>query len=204
MNNQPSLKQLLSSDLERQFELEGRPAASNFARLLCRLPHPRFLPLVLCRVSRAAMLGKVPVLPQLLTYLNIVLFGLEVTPRCQIGPGIFLPHPSGTVIGAWRIGNNATILQGVTLGAKTMDLAFDFRLRPEVGDNVLVGAGAKILGGIRIGDNVTVGANAVVVDSVEAGNTVVGIPARPIAKNDYGGEVRKAQATGDEPGERRR
>ena len=149
------LRQLLYRDLARQCQLEGRsPAAPGWAALLGRLLHHRFLPILLCRASRAAMLGHIPVLPKLLTYLNIVIFGLEVTPRCEIGPGIFFPHTSGTVIGAWRIGSNVTILQGVTLGAKQMDLAFDASLRPEVGDNVLLGAGAKILGGIRIGDNV--------------------------------------------------
>jgi len=111
-----------------------------------------------------------------------VLFGLEVSPRCEIGPGIFFPHPSGTVIGAWRIGSNVTIFQGVTLGAKELDMDFDFRLRPDVGDNVVLGSGSKILGGIHIGDNVAVGANSVVVDSVEADTTVVGIPARKVAK----------------------
>jgi serine O-acetyltransferase len=185
-NNKVTLMQLLHSDLARQAELEGRPVARpSFARLLRRLLHPRFLPIVLCRASRAARLRKIPVLPELLTYLNIVLFGLEVTPRCEIGPGIFFPHPSGTVIGAWRIGNNVTILQGVTLGAKRMDLGFDFRLRPEIGDNVTLGAGSKILGGIHIGDNVTVGANSVVVDSVEADSTVVGIPARALSKRPH-------------------
>jgi serine O-acetyltransferase len=89
------------------------------------------------------------------------------------------------VIGAWRIGQNVTILQGVTLGAKRMDLGFDFKLRPEIGDNVTLGAGAKILGGIQIGDSVTVGANSVVVDSVEAGSTVVGIPARKISEKPH-------------------
>ncbi len=182
-----NLRQLLYSDLARQVGLEGRPITRpGFAELLRRLLHPRFLPIVLCRLSRAAMRARIPVLPELLTYLNIVLFGLEVTPRCEIGPGIFFPHPSGTVIGAWRIGQNATILQGVTLGAQRMDLHFDSTLRPEVGDNVTLGAGSKILGGIRIGDNVTVGANAVVVDSVEANCTVVGIPARRLSKRPHG------------------
>jgi serine O-acetyltransferase len=185
-NNKVPLKQLLYRDLARQAELEGRPdARPSIARLLRRLLHPRFLPIVLCRASRAARLRKIPVLPELLTYLNIVLFGLEVTPRCEIGPGIFFPHPSGTVIGAWRIGSNVTILQGVTLGAKRMDLGFDCRLRPEIGDNVTLGAGSKILGGIHIGDNVTVGANSVVVDSVEADSTVVGIPAHAISKQPH-------------------
>ena len=180
------LKQLLYSDLARQARLEGRPVKQpGLVGLLGRLPHHRFLPSVLCRGSRAAMLAGIPVLPQLLTYLNIVLFGLEVSPRCEIGPGIFFPHPSGTVIGAWRIGRNATIFQGVTLGAKELDMDFDFRLRPNVGNNVVLGAGSKILGGIRIGDNVTVGANSVVVDSVEDDSTVVGIPARRISKERH-------------------
>jgi serine O-acetyltransferase len=183
MTNKESLLRLLYADLARQRVLEGRPVTRpSVAGLLSHLLHPRFLPIVLCRVSRAARLRHIPVLPELLTYLNIVIFGLEVTPRCEIGSGIFFPHPCGTVIGAWRIGVNVTILQGVTLGAKQMDLTFDASLRPEIGDNVMLGAGSKVLGGIRIGDNVTVGANAVVVGSVESNCTVVGIPARRLPK----------------------
>ena len=175
------LKQLLHSDLARQIALEGSTAArSGFAGFIRRLLHHRFLPIVLCRAGRAAMLRGIPVLPGLLTYLNIVLFGLEVSPRCEIGPGIFFPHASGTVIGAWRIGSNVTIFQAVTLGSKELDMEFDRKLRPDIGDNVVLGAGSKILGGIHIGDHAIVGANAVVVDSVEAGSTVVGIPARKV------------------------
>jgi serine O-acetyltransferase len=177
------LKQLLYSDLARQAELEGSANAQpGFTRLLRRLLHHRFLPIVVCRVSRVARLRRIPLLPELLTYLNIVLFGLEVAPACEIGPGIFFPHTSGTVVGAWRIGRNVTIFQGVTLGSKELDMGFDQRLRPEVGDDVVLGAGCKVLGGIRIGDRATVGANSVVVSSVEAGSTVVGIPARQILK----------------------
>lgn len=176
------LKQLLYSDLARQYELEGRPdARPNFIGFLKRLLHFRFLPNVLCRTSRAAMLAGIPVLPKLLTYVNVVLFGLEVTPRCEIGPGIFFAHPSGGVIGARRIGSNVTVLQGVTLGAKRLDMGFDPALRPEIGENVLLGTGCKVLGGIRIGDNVIVGANSVVLNSVEPDTTVGGIPARTIS-----------------------
>jgi serine O-acetyltransferase len=178
-----SLTELLYSDCARQAELEGDPAKrAGFFKLLGRLFHHRFLPIVLCRVSRAAMLQGIPLLPELMTYLNIVFFGLEVSPRCELGPGIFFPHPSGTVVGAWRIGRNATIFQGVTLGAKELDMGFDCRLRPAVGDNVVLGAGSKILGGIHLGDNVTVGANAVVLASVEANNVVGGIPARKLSR----------------------
>ncbi len=127
------------------------------------------------------MLHRIPLFPKLLTYLNLVLFGIEVTPRCEIGPGLFFPHTSGTVIGAVRIGGNAIVFQGVTLGAKKLGLDFDSANRPEVGDNVVLGAGSKILGGIVIGDNVIVGANSLVVRSVPPNQTVAGIPARAIS-----------------------
>ena len=77
----------------------------------------------------------------------------------MIGPGIFFPHTSGTVIGASKIGRGVTIFQGVTLGARQIDMKYDLALRPELGDFVVVGAGAKVLGGITLGDNVRVGAN---------------------------------------------
>jgi serine O-acetyltransferase len=177
-----NLRQLLYSDLARQYALEGRPASKpNLLRFLARLGHHRFLPVVLCRMSRAAMLHRIPLLPQMLTYANIVLFGIEVTPRCEIGPGLFLAHTSGTVVGAARIGANAIIFQGVTLGAKKLAMSFDAADRPEVGDSVVLGAGAKILGGIYLGDNVTVGANSVVTRSVPPNQTVAGIPARQIS-----------------------
>jgi serine O-acetyltransferase len=108
---------------------------------------------------------------------NVVLFGLEVTPRCRIGEGLLLPHTSGTVIGAATIGCNVTIFQGVTLGAKEADLAFDSLKRPTIGSNVVVGAGAKVLGGIRVGDGAIIAANSVVIDDVRDKAVVMGIPA---------------------------
>ncbi len=132
------------------------------------------------------MLHRIPIVPKLLTNLNIVIFGLEVSPRCEIGPGFVLPHTSGTVIGAGRIGSNATIFHGVTLGTKILDRGFDLAMRPMVGDNVVLGAGCKILGGITLGDNVTVGANSVVVSSIKPNKTVAGIPAREIVSSARG------------------
>lgn len=175
------LKDLLYSDLARQYELEGkRGMQPNFLRFLARLLHFRFLPNVLCRTSRAAMLAGIPIVPKVCTYLNLVLFGLEVTPKCEIGPGVFFAHPVGCVIGAWRIGRNASIFQGVGLGANRPDMEFVRELRCEIGDNVVLGAGCKILGPYQIGDNVTVGANSVVTSSVGPNQTVFGIPARVV------------------------
>ena len=175
------LKHLLYSDLARQYELEGRnDLRPNLFRFLARLLHFRFLPNVICRSSRAAMLAGVPILPKLLTYMNLVLFGLEVTPKCEIGPGIFFAHPVGCVIGAWRIGSNVTVFQGVGLGALKPDMGFERDLRCEIGDNVVLGAGCKVLGPYRIGDGAVVGANSVVMSSVEPRQTVFGVPARVV------------------------
>jgi serine O-acetyltransferase len=175
------LKETLYADLKRQFELEGRADRSvGVIRLLLRLLHPRFLPIVLCRCARTAFLRHVPLLPHLFSYANIAFFGLEVTPRCEIGPGLFLPHTSGTVIGAWKIGKDVTIFQNVTLGSKKLDMSFSADTRPEIGDHVTLGAGCKVLGGIKIGDYAVVGANSVVLESVEPNSTVVGIPARVV------------------------
>ena len=119
-----------------------------------------------------------------MSYLNQIIFGIEISPKCMIGPGIFFPHTSGTVIGASKIGRGVTIFQGVTLGAKQIDMKYDLALRPELGDFVVVGAGAKVLGGITLGDNVRVGANSVLLQSVPANATVAGVPAREVHSSE--------------------
>jgi len=178
------LLKTLCADLTRQYGLEGRTGkTAGLGGVLLRLPHPRFLPIVLCRIGRASYVLRIPFLPQLFTYANIVLFGLEVTPRCDIGPGLFFPHSNGTVVGAWKIGRDATIYQNVTLGSKTLDMGFASDQRPEIGDGVTFGAGCKVLGGIRIGNHSTVGANSVVLESVDANTCVAGVPARVILAN---------------------
>jgi serine O-acetyltransferase len=179
------LKALLYADLERQLQLGDQTGAQpTMLRFLCKLPHPRFLPIVLCRCSRSALLNGLPALGHLLSYLNQIIFGIEISPRCMIGPGIFFPHTSGTVIGASKIGRGVTIFQGVTLGAKQIDMKYDLALRPELGDFVVVGAGAKVLGGITLGDNVKVGANSVLLQSVPANVTVAGVPAREVHSSE--------------------
>jgi serine O-acetyltransferase len=109
--------------------------------------------------------------------LNVLIFGIEVSPQVQIGGGLFLPHTVGTVIGAERIGENCTILQGVTLGTSEPDMGFTVERRPIVGANVLIGAGAKVIGRIVIGDHAKIGANAVVLRDVPAHALAVGVPA---------------------------
>jgi len=132
------------------------------------------------RLAHAAWETPLKPFAKLFSGLNLVMFGIEVAPRCEIGPGLYLPHTVGTVIGASRIGANAMIFQGVTLGAKELDIAYNPALRPVLEDEVTIGAGAKVLGGLVVGFGAVVGANAVVTRDVAAGLTVVGIPARAV------------------------
>ncbi len=101
-------------------------------------------------------------------------YGLEIVIGADIGGGLYIAHPVGTVIAPRRIGRNCSVIAGVTIGMRN-EWAF-----PDIGDNVFVGAGARVLGGIRVGNRAAIGANAVVLHDVPAGATVVGIPARVI------------------------
>lgn len=151
--------------------------ASGF-RLWSRLIHPRFVPVLLIRLSRLCH-GSRLLRPfsMFFSLVNVILFGLEVTPRCKIGPGLLIPHTSGTVIGAAELGMNVTIFQGVTLGAKFADLGFTPESRPVLEDDVVIGSGAKVLGGIRIGKKGIVASNSLVMESVPEGALAIGVPA---------------------------
>ncbi len=143
-----------------------------------KIVHPRFIPVLILRLAQLCHATVIfRPLSVLLTWINLFLFGIEVTPRCRIGGGLFLPHTSGTVIGATSIGGNATIFQGVTLGAKFADMSYTQATRPVLEDDVVIGAGAKVLGGITIGSGARVAANSLVLESVPAGATAIGVPA---------------------------
>jgi serine O-acetyltransferase len=105
-------------------------------------------------------------------------YGLEIPPGCQIGGGLYIAHTSGCTITAARIGRNATFIANVTVGYNNSDTY------PVIGDDVFVGAGARVLGPIVIGDKVRVAANAVVIEDVPAYTTVAGVPARVVRKHE--------------------
>jgi serine O-acetyltransferase len=105
-------------------------------------------------------------------------FGMEVSPGDHIAGGFYVAHPNGCVVFSEKIGRNCTIIASVTFGMRN-EHAF-----PVIGDNVFIGTGARVLGGIRIGDDAVVGANAVVIKDVPDGATVVGIPAKIIKRRE--------------------
>jgi len=141
------------------------------------------VPVLLCRLAHSFYLLKLGAVAKAVSLLNFFLFGIEIAVRCPIGRGLFLPHTQGTVIGAWSIGENATIFQGVTLGAKELDFSYNESSRPTVGDGVTIGSGAKVIGGLVLGSDSRVGANAVVLNDVAPGSVVVGIPAKVVDRH---------------------
>ncbi len=111
-----------------------------------------------------------------------IITGIEIHPGAKIGKGLFIDHGSGVVIGETaEIGDNCTLYQGVTLGGTGKDVG---KRHPTLGNNIMVGAGAKILGPIKIGDNSKIAANAVVLSEIPPDSTAVGIPARVVKTNN--------------------
>lgn len=108
--------------------------------------------------------------------------GIEIHPGAKIGKGVFIDHGQGVVIGeTCEIGNNVTIYQGVTLGGTGKEKG---KRHPTIGNNVMISAGAKILGSFKVGDNSRIGAGSVVLTEVQPNSTVVGIPGRVVKIND--------------------
>lgn len=177
-----SLTELLWYDLQRYYILLGRDDGLTPRGLLLwlNLFSPRIAPVFIYRLSHYCYKLHFGFAAKFLSCLNQFLFGIEIASACPIGPGLFLPHTQGTVIGAAAIGSNVTIFQGVTLGAKSLDFDYSPCLRPKLGSGVTVGAGAKVIGHVFIGDNSTIGANAVVVSDLPDNCTAVGIPAKPL------------------------
>jgi serine O-acetyltransferase len=133
------------------------------------------------RVAHAMFEAGVPVAPRTIAYLSRAVTGVEIHPAAKIGDAFFIDHGSGVVIGeTTEIGDRVTLYQGVTLGGTGLQRG---KRHPTVGDDVTLGAGAKLLGPIAIGDGAKVGANTVVVEDVPPGATVVGNPGHQVRVN---------------------
>ena len=167
------------------------PAADGWPDVL--LSYPGFHAVTAYRINHRLWKWHIPLLPRLLSELVHRITGIDIHPGATIGRGFFIDHGTGVVIGGTAIvGDDVTIYQGVTLGGTSLQRK---KRHPTLGNNVVVGSGAAVLGDITIGDNVKIGANSVVVKDVPPNSTVVGIPGRVVLQD--GRPV--AQAAGARP-----
>ncbi len=163
-------------DIKAVFERD--PAATNIFEVLI---YPGVWAIYLHRAAHFLYSIKVPFIPRLMNHIARLLTGIDIHPGAKIGKGFFIDHGMGVVIGETaEIGENVTIYQGVTLGGTGKEHG---KRHPTIGNNVVVGAEAIVLGNILIGDNSRVGAGALVTKSVCNNCTVVGNPARIIIRD---------------------
>ena len=156
------------------------PAATSRAEVI--LTYAGFHALLFYRFAHCLWKRRVPFIPRALSQVARFLTGIEIHPGAVIGSGLFIDHGMGVVIGeTTEIGDNVTLFQGVTLGGTGKQRG---KRHPTLGSHVVVGAGAKVLGPIKVGDFVKIGANSVVLLDVPDHSTVVGIPGRIVRIKD--------------------
>jgi serine O-acetyltransferase len=171
------LLETLISDFQIIFERD--PAARNPLEVF--LCYPGWHAVVLYRLAHALYQWRLPLIPRLISHIARMLTGIEIHPGAKIGRGFFIDHGMGVVIGETTvIGDYCLLYQGVTLGGTGKEKG---KRHPTLGDHVIVGAGAKVLGNITIGNHVRIGAGSVVLRSVPSHCTVVGVPGRLICKD---------------------
>jgi serine O-acetyltransferase len=157
---------------------ERDPAARSVGRVEILLTYGGVQALLAHRVSHALHQAGVPLLPRVLANVVKVATGVEIHPAARIGRGLFIDHGSGVVIGETaEVGDHVTMYQGVTLGGTGFARG---KRHPTVGDRVMIGSGAKLLGPIEVGPRTKIGANSVVIHDVPADATVVGNPGHPV------------------------
>jgi serine O-acetyltransferase len=167
---------------------ERDPAArSNLEVLLC---YPGLHAVLWHRLAQAFWRRRMHLIGRFASHLGRFLTGIEIHPGARLGRRLVIDHGMGVVIGETaEIGDDCYFYHQVTLGGTSLAKG---KRHPTVGNRVIIGAGAKVLGPIQLGDDARVGANAVVVQAVPAGTTVVGIPARPVDRRAERDAVRGA------------
>ena len=172
-----SLFKLIGKDIDAIFERD--PAARNILEVF--LAYPGFHAIMWHRISHLLWKIKLKLVARIISNILRTLTGIEIHPGAKIKSGFFIDHGMGVVIGeTTEIGNNVTIYQGVTLGGISSNKG---KRHPTIDDNVIVGAGSKILGPLRIGINTKIGANSVVIEDIPENSTVVGTPGKLLIKN---------------------
>lgn len=155
------------------------PAARSVLEVL--LCYPGVHAILLHRLAHWLWVRRVPLIPRLISHISRFLTGIEIHPGAKIGRRFFIDHGMGVVIGeTTEIGDDVLLYQGVTLGGTGKEKG---KRHPTIGNHVVIGAGAKVLGNIRIGNYVKIGAGSVVIKSVPDHSTVVGVPGRVVRQH---------------------
>ncbi len=155
---------------------DNDPAAKNILEVL--FCYPGLQALISHRIAHKLRYWHIPFIPRFISYLTRIITGIEIHPGAAIGNRFFIDHGEGVVIGETAIiGDDVLIYQQVTLGGTGKESG---KRHPTIGNNVIIGAGAKVLGNITIGDHVRIGAGSVVVNDVPEYSTVVGVPGRVV------------------------
>lgn len=163
--------------------MEKDPAARSRAEVL--FCYPGLHALLFHRMSHRAWNANLKFIGRFISQIGRMLTGIEIHPAAKIGRRVFIDHGMGLVIGQTaEVGNDVTLYHGVTLGGVSLKQE---KRHPTIGDGVVVGSGAQILGPVTVGDKALIGANAVVLTDVPAGVTMVGIPARQVMPRDRSG-----------------
>ncbi|MDX1957172.1 MAG: serine O-acetyltransferase [Leptospiraceae bacterium] len=159
-----------------KFIKQNDPAAKSYLEIV--LCYPGLHALWLHKIAHELYNLKLSLIPRLINYFSRFLTGIDIHPGAKIASGILIDHGTGVVIGETaEIGKGCLIYQGVTLGGTGKE---DGKRHPTLKDNIVIGAGAKVLGNIIIGSNVRIGAGSVVMQNVPPNCTVVGIPGRVV------------------------
>jgi len=168
----------LRQDINVVFDRD--PAARNVLEIL--FCYPGLHAILIYRVAHALWIRKFFFLGRLLSHFGRFVSGIEIHPGARIGRGFFIDHGMGVVIGETsEIGDNCTLYHGVTLGGTSWAKE---KRHPTLGNNVIIGSGAKVLGPFTVGDNSKIGSNSVVVKEVPPNATVVGVPGRVVLINE--------------------
>lgn len=175
------------ADLHDDIEAARRRDPAALSALEVILTYPGFHARQLHRLANALYKAELPLLPRLVSHLTRGLTGIEIHPGATIGKRLFIDHGMGVVIGETAvIGDDCHLYQGVTLGGTSTLRA---KRHPTLGDGVVVGAGANIIGAVTVGDNARIGSGSVVVSNVPPNATVVGVPGHIVAFHDPGNET---------------
>lgn len=185
--------EVLKADFRAVFEKD--PAARNALHVI--LFYPGFHAILGHRIAHQFWQMGLRSIAICISFIVRRLTGIEIHPAAKIGKGFFIDHGMGVVIGeTTEIGDDVLLYQGVTLGGTGKHKG---KRHPTLGNNIVVGAGAKVLGPITIGDNVKIGAGSVVLKSIPSNSTVVGVPGRIVRRNGHKLTPAEQLAHGDVP-----